>query len=283
MPEYKSIERIRPVSVGYILKAYRLKETGASIPQVLLNVAQAISINLSLDPICYTDDKPPHKIELDEVSIRNWLAAIQEQDRRNTHRIPRLTDHPTDPKTLFCLDVSYGRTEGISIHLPESPLESLLALMEQVCLEFSAHVGYTFNYTMADLHGREGRRHELKVKQTSPSHLPQPVYQRVIYENVTDTLPPLLLGWEFDTLKVPNGVWWINYWSPLQIATIGLERIKEAPWARIVELANGGIVLAITEESFDVTNTTHMQKLGEIVEHLRLRELQEAHRVPSNP
>ncbi|HBS68849.1 MAG TPA: hypothetical protein DEA79_06695, partial [Cyanobacteria bacterium UBA11153] len=92
-----------------------------------------------------------------------------------------------------------------------------------------------------------------------------------------DPLPPLLLRDEFDYRRVPDGVWWINFWDKIQVETIGLQRILTANWAQIIEQPKGALVLVATDEPTDVNNPEHLLRLGEIVSHLHLGELQEYH------
>lgn len=94
-----------------------------------------------------------------------------------------------------------------------------------------------------------------------------------------DPLPELLFSSEFDQLKVPDGVWWVNYWSSSVMDRIGREKVQRAPWSRQYDLEYGAMFLASTEEMLDVKNDEHLRMLGEIVEKIELRKIQDQYRL----
>ncbi len=89
------------------------------------------------------------------------------------------------------------------------------------------------------------------------------------------SVPELLVPQEYDARKVPAGVWWVNYWDRVQVQTIGEQRVHDAPWARLVETADGAFVLAATDDPLDPTRPDHVARLRELLDELHLREAQE--------
>ncbi|HCA97930.1 MAG TPA: hypothetical protein DEP38_25990, partial [Cyanobacteria bacterium UBA9226] len=149
-------------------------------------------------------------------------------------------------------------------------------LVAQICQEFGAFQGCVWDPKLAGLHGRLKRIEESildksQYQEESLTDLSPPI------EDSRDPLPPLLLRDEFDYRRVPDGVWWINFWDKIQVETIGLQRILTANWAQIIEQPKGALVLVATDEPTDVNNPEHLLRLGEIVSHLHLGELQEYH------
>jgi hypothetical protein len=161
------------------------------------------------------------------------------------------------------------------------PLDSLLPAMGKLCMVFQSSHCYTADTLLRKVHGRALRSHELGIASLPPSdrhNVPIPSMEGLI-----DDLPELLVRYEFDSTCVPDGVWWINVWSTKQVETVGLDRILTGDWFRMIEQPNGGLMLVLTEAATDVRLPEHREKLATMVEHLRLRELQERYRLPSKP
>jgi hypothetical protein len=91
-------------------------------------------------------------------------------------------------------------------------------------------------------------------------------------------LPHLLVPQEYDTRHVPPGIWWVNYWDPIQLRTVEEGEVRTAPWARIRPAARGGLLLAATEEPTDPGRIDDIAQLRRLVTDLRLRALQERFR-----
>jgi hypothetical protein len=84
---------------------------------------------------------------------------------------------------------------------------------------------------------------------------------------------------EYDIRRVPPGIWWVNYWDPTQLQTVGEDRVRTAGWARLRPATRGGLLLAATEEPSDPADPDHVVKLRQLVADLRLRSLQEQYRL----
>lgn len=78
----------------------------------------------------------------------------------------------------------------------------------------------------------------------------------------------------FDIHEVPPAVWWINYWSPRQLRAVSVERVRAAPWARVLPQPSGGLILVAVDEPFDATRTDHLERIAQIVEALDLHTVQ---------
>lgn len=251
-----------------------------SLSQALLEVTQIISHELSVPPLKFVGH-PPRLIDLDEPSLAKWLSDFKPFLRAELSKAFCLSEHPRNPTlTLWLGPGNSLQIENLSFVDPEQfPLNSLLVTMGEVCTLLRAFYGYTSDTLLSKVHGRRMRAHEIGVSRLPPSerhHVPTPSMEGII-----DDLPPLLVRSEFDYTCVPDGVWWINFWSAKQVETIGLGRIRSADWFQVIEQSGGTLVLVATEEPTDVRLPEHREKLGRIVEHLRLKELQERYRIGS--
>lgn len=78
----------------------------------------------------------------------------------------------------------------------------------------------------------------------------------------------------FDPLKIPEAVYWINYWNAAQVSLIGEDKIRKAPFEIIEKQGDGGYVLVLQKEDFDAHNTAHLEKLAAIHDYFNLYDLQ---------
>jgi hypothetical protein len=278
---------IQPVVQGRMVVIQRSTEPAQSLPQITLKIAQTLSESFGISPLCYTDT-PSRQIEMTESGISALLAEIDaiNQTKEIQPASFCLQDSHSKTKLVFYSRVSYyspgyASVETVAFSRPKgSSLEMLLAALQAICPEIDAFYGYTENATLSQLHNREIRAYEKAVASIPPGETrfylePEP------YPGVTDILPELLLSSEFDYTRAPDGIWWVNYWSPAQVEAVGRNRILSAGWFRTIELANGGMILVATEEQTDVTNTEHMETLKRITEAIDLRGVQERYRVNS--
>jgi hypothetical protein len=279
-PEFK------PVLEGRAFIARRLTRPDPSREQAVWFALNVLARELSMTPRSAIDPWMP--VELSEAGIAKWLARCDKSNERRESRLSQsyeLTNDSPYGKVFFLWrkrPSGKGRpkfTEELECTIPhEITLEPLLSIFSQISVHFHADYSYVYNMVLRNLHGRAVRAYEQALAKSPPAEHHR-ILRPLPYEGVTDNLPLLLLSNEFDCLRVPDGILWVNYWSPLQVETVGIERIRTADWASLIEHENGGVTVAVTEAAFDVTNAAHMAKLGEIVEHLRLRELQEQYRI----
>lgn len=289
MAENSVFQEYEPVVVGRQFRLQRQIGVSPSLPKALSDITRILSHELSIAPLRFAG-LPERPINLDENSLAEWLVEFHEMFRRaELSQTFCLTDRRRDPAITLWLTADFNKypiernIEQIHFAQPEKfPLEALISAIGQMHIAFGSFYGYTWDSLLALLHGRNMRSYEIALSKLPPDEqhcLSKPLP----FEGVTDNLPPLLLRWEFDDFFVPEGVWWINVWSKTQVDTVGLERIQTANWSRIVEQPDGSLLLVATEEPTDMRNPAHMRKVGEIVEHLSLRERQEQFRLkPTN-
>jgi hypothetical protein len=278
MPE--TTQAFQPVFEERTFIAERLARAEPSREQVMFNVANILCRELSVT--LQYDWETEQKVELTKAGVSKWLANLDELSESDPDCVYGLLDHPSTTKVIFYwrqVPSRHPQREELHCRISHDiSLEPLLKIFSEVSPYFQADYSYMYNLTLRNLHGRAMRAYEEALARRPPEEH-HSILKPDPYNGVTDNLPPLLFGDEFDRLRVPDGVWWINYWSPLQVETVGIDRIRTANWARLIELPNGGMTLAATEDAFDVTNPAHMARLGEIVEHLQLRQLQEHYRI----
>ncbi len=251
--------------------AKRAQKAEPALPRAVLAVAQALATWRSTPPLCYAG-RPPRLIEFSELGIATYMTWLKHV---NTSGIPKpfsLSSHDWKPElTLHLLpnkDLFFALPSGLNETLLR--LNRFMEVVAQVCLGFGAYYGYTNDQRLRrcwqNLVGIEGNR--LTSTPLRNVGFPEP-------------LPELLHFSKFDSRLVPDGIWWVNFWDSVIVETIGLERIQSAPWEILVELSEGGVVVAATEEPTDAQNPLHLAKLAQIVEHLGLRRLQERYQVPT--
>ncbi|QYO67775.1 hypothetical protein [Leptolyngbya sp. 7M] len=276
----ETTQEFKPVLEERTFISERLARSEPSREQVMFNVANILCRELSIT--LQYDWQTEQKVKLTKAGVSKWLANLDKLREFDPDCVYGLLDHLSNPKVIFYWSQIPSRRperEELRCRLSHDiPLEPLLNIFSKVSLYFQADYSYMYNLTLRNLHNRAMRGYERALARRPPEEH-QYILKPAPYEGVTDNLPPLLFGSEFDRLRVPDGVWWINYWSPLQVDTVGVDRIRTANWARLIELPNGGMTLAVTEDAFDVTNPAHMARLAEIVEHLQLRQLQEHYRI----
>jgi hypothetical protein len=93
------------------------------------------------------------------------------------------------------------------------------------------------------------------------------------------SLPEMLLLDEFDYRRVPDAIWWVNYWNRERVAIFGMEQVHSAGWASVREVDAGAMVMGAVEQPLDVTDPSHILALRSISERLSLRSVQEQHRL----
>lgn len=271
------------VREGRTFISERISRLDPSREQIILKAAKTLSHELSVT--LQYNWETEQQVELTEAGVCSWLAQLDEFNKLGKDYIYGLRNHPSEPTVLFYWQQTPSRCperEKVQCTIPdEISLESLLRIFSEISPYFQAVHSYMYNLTLQNLHGRAMRKYEIAIARRPPEDH-QYILKPNPYKGVIDILPPLLLSHEFNRVCVPDGVSWVNYWSPLQVETVGMDRIKATDWARMIELKNGGVILAITENPFDVTNADHMAQLSSIVTHLRLRKIQEKHRLNFN-
>jgi len=245
------------------------------LPCALLKVAQVLANWRSTPPLCYAGH-PARRIEFSDSGIADYMAWLKYVNASGIPKSLSLSSHDWKPELTFYIFYNkFLPTEELSFALPSKQKETLLKLdrfmevVAQVCPRFGAYYGYTDNQLL--------RRHWLAKTGVEDNQMTS---STLLNESIIEPLPELLHFSKFDSRRVPDGIWWVNFWDSILVETVGLERIQNAPWAGKIKLPEGGVVVATTEEPTDAKNPIHLAKLAQIAEHLGLRELQERYRVP---
>jgi hypothetical protein len=232
-----------------IIKRHR--EYSPPLSEVLPKITQLISEWQSTSPLCNTGSrsKTRKQIELTEAGISEYMRWLEERWDQGSSIPFCLFDRWKSPSTF--LSISYSKFFPlqrlkliIDPAFPRSTLEldRFFSLISELCTILGASTAYIYDYGVA--------------------------CYNATYNIHPDT---------FDIHNVPYGIWWINYWSKMQVETIGRSKISSANWARIVELTNGAMLVAVTEEMMDVGMLKHLEKIKQLSEYFNLREIQKDH------
>ncbi len=158
------------------------------------------------------------------------------------------------------------------------PVDAVLALLGEVATALDAHHAHVEDARLLLLY--QSRRATERARSAVPAE-----YRQYIPDPpdlpAAGPVPQLLVPQEYDARRVPAGVWWVNYWGGGQVRTVGEERIRAVPWARILSSGDGALLLAATEDPLDPEIPAHVTRLRELTEGLGLRALQEHRRYPT--
>jgi hypothetical protein len=255
--------------------------TSAPLATVAWPVAAAVADWQQSGPLRFVGEPP--EAAADEAAV---VAAFERAETRRRSGVPELlvlADAVSSPRRSVFFDREPGAggdVEYVWFSLaaadddPELRLEPLLDLTQGILAAFGAHRACVEDEEL--LGSYRGASAAARARAAMPPELaelaafPEPEHP--------DALPSLLVPQEFDRRRVPDAVWWINGWDRVQVETVGRDRVLAAPWHRLVELGDGGIVAAATARPPRLTDEDDRGRLGELCEALSLRELQERHR-----
>ncbi len=257
--------------------AKRLKGSTPPLGRVLPNIARLLSQWQSVSPLSYAGS-PPVPIELNEAGISQYL-----QNKANAIGFPQgfvlsSGDRRSDLKLSIYTD-DFSQIESIEFPLPYASQENFLhvdifsELVGQICTQFNAYHGYVRDDSIARLHGQARRYFDRQFDRVPPDlNQTIPPTPRL---GDREILPYLMLESEFDNRRVPNGIWWVNFWDGTQVQTVGKERVKTAPWTAQKEFNDGAMVLVATASPTDVRDRAHLAKLEAIARYLQLSRIQQ--------
>jgi hypothetical protein len=217
---------------------------------------------------------PPAALDPDPV-----VAFLRHVDEQHGHGFPERcwfsVDGDHNPPTVACTleATAAGPIAQARCALPESVTAPALAtLVRDVAEQFGATQAYVEDDVL--LLRYFSRRATERARAATPpefrDRIPDPP------DLGGDVDLDLLVVHDYDRLRVPAGVFWVNYWSAALIATLGQARVRAAGWARILESASGALVLVATDEPLDPQSQLHLDRLCAILDQLRLREAQES-------
>ncbi|NET09817.1 MAG: hypothetical protein F6K16_34980 [Symploca sp. SIO2B6] len=258
-------------------------EKDFDLPGAIIKVAEYLAEWKDTQPLQYTAS-PVRKISLTRPDIMNYLGEVEERCNLSDYTSFVLSDHKSRPSIFFLFSENVlSQEQMITVPLLEEDLsdlsrvQSLVDLVGNLGISFEATYGFTPTRQLSNFHGRSLRLYEQEIKKKELSQ--RKFYLRpVLPDGVEDNLPELLLPSEFDVHSVPDGVWWINYWSYNHVNNIGSQYIKKASWEKMKYLPNGALVLLATPSLLDIYNRKHLDKLKDITDVLRLRSVQDKYR-----
>jgi hypothetical protein len=263
----------------------RMRGAGSPLPQGLLSVVRTLAGWQPTAPLQYIGD-PPQLVELNESSLAAYLAEVENARAQGIPAIFRLASRPGAAELALFFDVEptpSGDVEYVWFSLPPTlPAEGVLQLgrlretVAAISLGFGTYHSYIEDEGLLLLY--RGDRSVERARAALPPELRAFVPNPPMPQQSVDRLPELLVPQEFDRRRVPDAIWWINFWDRIQVETVGLHKIRSAGWAQIVEQSNGALVLIATDTPTDIANPTHVAHLRDLIEHMNLRELQERYR-----
>jgi hypothetical protein len=219
---------------------------------------------------------PPHPIEPDEATLGALLAEVRRDWRAGVPEIFMLVDAPEEPRAQLFLNIEETPVGPVAAAWSTVPdvanLESMMDGVSAVAHGFGAEHAHLEDDQLLTVY--RGARSVERGRSTLPPELRQYVPE-LAHPHVSSTIPQLLVPQEFDVRRVPDAVWWVNFWGRIQVDAVGRDRVAAAPWARLVEQPNDALLLAATEEPTDVERSDHAAALATLVTALGLRELQE--------
>jgi hypothetical protein len=225
--------------------------------------------------IAYAGD-PRRTFTLNHETVAAHLSAVRADRARQIPAVFRLAD---DREHALFVDFDLADGEKIDTLWFSLPVTEALTLdrwgriVTEISRLFSAYHAAIEDERLLVLY--RGRRAAERAHEALPPALRQYVPDPASAGGAT--LPGLLVAQEFDRRRVPDAVWWINFWDALQVSTVGDARIRAAGFARIDAEPDGGMTLVATDEPSDPANPAHVERLAHIIESLHLRQLQESH------
>lgn len=212
-------------------------------------------------------EPPGDPILTTEIVLTGWLEEVAAARQTGVPEVAALTASGL----LVVVDTAPDGTGTLSFSLPtpEPPLETVTTVVRAVAESFRAYHAHVSDDRL--LLRYQSQRATARAKAALPQALQQYVPEPIA---TAGDLPELLLPDEFDRRRVPTGVWWVNYWDAVQVATVGLERVLAAGWARVIDAGDGAQVLAATTEPLDPERPDHLTQLKTLLVRLRLAELQ---------
>jgi hypothetical protein len=271
-----------PPSAAYpCVLAERAANTLEELGSPMTRIARALEEGLGVREPWFSGLEQGKLIDLDECEVSRYAKSVA---RARTAGIPEVcclrSSGGKDAVEVF-VDVEATpsgtgvASASFSVAKYRLSLDQLMPLVIKFATAFEA-VHAHFEEERLLLEYQERRAFERTWDMVPPDlrqYIPEP---EVASGDLA--LPDLLVPQEYDRLRVPAGVWWVNYFGRPQVETLGEERIRGAGWARVEDAGSGSLALAPTEEPLDLLNPAHTRKLSNIIDRLALVEAQRAAR-----
>jgi hypothetical protein len=252
MPEINNdIKTLRTPPSELLFK--RVKGSGSPMEQVIPEIADVISEWQSVEELCQLVD-PRKELLLTQESLSFHINWLNEKASESISKGFVLFDGQWKSEVFLEISLGYySNLEKLKISISskslnqDSVIEQLLNSTEQVGRAFDAFTGYLYGHDIAVFN----EQHNLPLRQ-------------------------------FDSSRIPYGIWWVNYWSQQQVETVGREKIANAGWSRVITLSNNAVIAFVADTKPDLTRSEHIQAFERITRNINLRELQLSSHPPQN-
>lgn len=268
------------------LIARRVAGDGTALADCTLELLRRLPALLGTEPFCWQlgDTSRARRFELEAP----YLAASI-----NRPGGLAVVDRPTQWTTMVQIArTAPQRRETLEMSLPGPrerqllDLDGMMALVHACATTLEAHVAYTLHLALdVTYHGRRAiERAEQQLAGLPPkvrASIPRQTFEPV--PGVAPGLPDLLQASDLDETLVPDGVYWLNWWSAPMIDALGRARVEAAGWARTTQHADGSMTLAATLAPPDLTSPDDVGRIVRILGAIELRARQEQHAVGEAP
>jgi Family of unknown function (DUF5953) len=247
----------------------------AGLAPQITGVCRALARGRSLSDGWSMGDPPAPPVALDETAVDRFLRRVVEPSGDLAE--PCWFTAAGDPPPTAAFNVEAAGPRGIvqaRCALSDPPPDSgaLAKLVRDVAEELGAYQAYIEDdvLLLRYFSRRATERARAAIPPDLRHHIPDPPE----LDGGVDL--DLLVAHDYDRLRVPVGVFWINYWSAELVATLGHLRVRNAGWARVIDAARGALVLVATDEPLDPDDPAHLERLRTLLDQIRLRETQES-------
>lgn len=258
--------------------AERLSDSHLGLAEALVEAARVLEQSGICPPLRYAG-VPPRAVELSVPAIAEYVAQVRQDRENHVPTVFRLSGQPGNTGSSLFLDFDTspaGPVDVAWISLADTSAraadaaETLSQVLAEMCTRFGAFHGAVEDEQLAQLYRsrRATERARAAVPPELRRHVPEPLVS-------LGSFPSLLVPAEFNRRRIPDGVWWINFWDAIQVGAVQLAKIESAGFARMTPLRAGALLLLASERVIDTNNPSDLQALARIVEHLGLRQLQE--------
>jgi len=266
------------------LLARRVAGSGRPLADATLTLLDQLPRLLGTEPFCWQlgDTSRARRFELD---LTHLAASI------NRPGGVAVVDRPAQWTTMVQVARTMPqRRESFELSLPGPrerqllDLDGMMELMHTCAATLEAHVAYTLHLALhVTYHGRRQiERTERNLASLPPkvrASIPKQTFEPV--PGIAPGLPDLLEALDFEETRVPDGVYWLNWWNASMIDALGRDRVERAGWARILRHPDGSMTLAATEAPPDLTSADDVGRLVRILDAIELRAQQERHVLPA--
>jgi hypothetical protein len=246
----------------------------------VLGACQAVERTVAMRGT-WTAGAPGQRISLTELAIASYLRDVDRERRRGVAEVCAViaaTEHGPIEVIVDIEPGPRGSTAILWFPFPIALAADATSLVQRVAEGFGAYHAHLEDERL--LIRYQARSAMERARAATPAHLRQYLPDTPTFADGV-ALPDLLVPQQYDRRRVPAGVWWINYWSAAQVAELGEERVRGAGWARVIDAADGAVVLVATDEPLDPASTAHLEHLRALLANLGIEDAQQRARYPA--